>query len=354
MPARFRHAAQAVAVLIAIIVIAMIPSLIELFALMQLTLFAAMAVLALSLAFIWGFGGILSFGQTAFFGLGGYAYAVTAINFQDSTPAILLAIVVPSLFAAILGYFIFFGRISDVYLGVITLTVTLILFNSVNSTSGDAYKIGSALLGGFNGMPAVPTFNMPFYPGELLSPEQSWWATAGALLAVFLLLRLLLALPAGRVIVAVRENEVRASLLGYDPRLIKCLTFILGGAIAGLAGALYVNWGAFVGPTIFSLSLSAEIIIWITVGGLGTLLGPIVGCVLIEYIVAYIGSQQALNSNLVLGGVLIVFVLLLPKGLVPTARDLLLRLVPAPKPAAPLANHHAPSSAAPPHPAGAE
>lgn len=354
MPARFRLAAQAVAVLIAIIAIAMIPSLIELFALMQLTLFAAMAVLALSLAFIWGFGGILSFGQTAFFGLGGYAYAVTAINFQDSTPAILLAIVVPSLFAAILGYFIFFGRISDVYLGVITLTVTLILFNSINSTSGDAYKIGSALLGGFNGMPAVPTFNMPFYPGELLSPEQSWWATAGALLAVFLLLRLLLALPAGRVIVAVRENEVRASLLGYDPRLIKCLTFILGGAIAGLAGALYVNWGAFVGPTIFSLSLSAEIIIWITVGGLGTLLGPIVGCVLIEYIVAYIGSQQALNSNLVLGGVLIVFVLLLPKGLVPTARDLLLRLVPPPKPAAPLANNHAPSSAAPPHPAGAE
>ena len=279
MPKHVRLALQAAGILLAIVAIAVVPSVIELFALMQLTLFAAMAVLALSLAFIWGFGGILSFGQTAFFGLGGYAYAIAAVNFQDSTPAILLAIAVPALFAAILGYFIFFGRISDVYLGVITLTVTLILFNSVNSTSGDAYKIGKALLGGFNGMPAVPTFNVPFDPSTVLSPEQSWWTTAGVLLAVFLMLRLLLALPAGRVIVAVRENEVRASLLGYDPRLVKCLTFILGGAIAGLAGALYVNWGAFVSPTIFSLSLSAEIIIWITVGGLGTLLGPIIGCV---------------------------------------------------------------------------
>ncbi|MGJ5180375.1 branched-chain amino acid ABC transporter permease [Bradyrhizobium oligotrophicum] len=351
MPRHSRLAAQAVAVLLAIVAIAIVPGVIELFALMQLTLFAAMAVLALSLAFIWGFGGILSFGQTAFFGLGGYAYAVAAINFQDSTPAILLAIVIPALFAAILGYFIFFGRISDVYLGVITLTVTLILFNSVNSTSGDAYKIGTALLGGFNGMPSVPTFNMPFDPSTVLSPEQSWWTTAYVLLGVFLLLRLLLALPAGRIIVAVRENEVRASLLGYDPRLVKCLTFILGGAIAGLAGALYVNWGAFVSPTIFSLSLSAEIIIWITVGGLGTLLGPIIGCVVIEYIVAYIGSQQLLNSNLVLGAVLVVFVLLLPKGLVPTARDLVMRLIPEQKP-----KTDGPSvqSAAAPHPAGAE
>jgi len=325
-------AAKASAVVATVVAIAVIPRLVELFALMQLTLFAAMAMLALSLAFIWGFGGILSFGQTAFFGLGAYTYSIAAINFQDSTPAIALAVLVPLAFAAVLGYFIFFGRISDVYLGVITLTVTLILFNCVNSTAGEEYRIGQALLGGFNGIPAVPTFNVPFLPAQVLTPEQSWWTTAGSVLAVFLLLRLLLSLPAGRVIVAVRENEVRAGLLGYDPRAVKLLTFVLGGAIAGFAGALYVNWGAFVGPTIFSLSLSAEIIIWITVGGLGTLLGPVVGCVLIEYIDAYIGSQQAMNSNLVLGIVLLVFVLLLPKGIVPALRDLLVRLVPVPKP----------------------
>lgn len=317
---------QVLAVIVVIAGIAIAPGTLEIFTLMQVTLFAAMAVLALSLAFIWGFGGILSFGQTAFFGLGGYTYAIAAINFQDSTQGIMLAVVIPAVFAAILGYFVFYGRISDVYLGVITLTVTLILFNVINSTSGEEYRIGDAMLGGFNGIPAVPTFNMPFDPSSPLSPEGSWWATAGALVAVYLGLRLVLASPFGRVVVAVRENETRASLLGYDPRLIKLVAFVIGGAIAGLAGALYVNWGAFVGPTIFSLSLSAEIIIWITIGGLGTLLGPIVGCVLIEYIVASIGSQQTLNSNLVLGAVLIVFVLLLPKGLVPTVRDLALRL----------------------------
>ncbi|SOC84792.1 branched-chain amino acid transport system permease protein [Ensifer adhaerens] len=326
MTSRLSLSLQALVIVVAIAAIALAPGVLEIFSLMQITLFASMAVLSLSLAFIWGFGGILSFGQTAFFGLGGYAYAVAAINFQDSTQGIMLAILVPAVFAAILGYFVFFGRISDVYLGVITLTVTLILFNVINSTSGDEYHIGTAMLGGFNGIPAVPTFNMPFDPSSPLSPEESWWVTAGALLLIYLGFRLLLASPFGRVVVAVRENETRASLLGYDPRVIKLMVFIIGGAVAGLAGALYVNWGAFVGPTIFSLSLSAEIIIWVTVGGLGTLLGAIVGSVLIEYIVSSIGTQQAFNSNLVLGAVLIVFVLLLPKGLVPTIRDLSLRL----------------------------
>ena len=312
---------QSVAILATILAVAILPSRIDLFTLMQLTLFAAMGVLSLSLAFVWGFGGILCFGQTAFFGLGAYAYAIAAINFGDSTHAILLAVLVPALFAGALGYFVFYGRISDVYLGVITLTVTLILFNVVNSTSGDAYTIGKARLGGFNGIPAVPTFNMPYRPEAVLSPEASWWVTGGTLVAVYLLMHLILRSPFGRIAVAVRENETRASLLGYDPRLTKLGVFVIGGAVAGLAGALYVNWGAFVGPTIFSLSLSAEIIIWITVGGLGTLLGPVVGCFLIQYLVSQIGSQQAFNANLVLGVILIGFVLLLPKGIVPTLRS---------------------------------
>jgi ABC-type branched-subunit amino acid transport system permease subunit len=353
MPHRLSLTAQALAVAIAAIGIAFAPGYLEIFTLMQVTLFAAMAVLSLSLAFIWGYGGILSFGQTAFFGLGGYTYAIAAINFQDSTQGILLAIFIPGVFAAILGYFVFYGRISDVYLGVITLTVTLILFNVINSTSGDEYHIGTAMLGGFNGIPAVPTFNMPFDPQSPLSPEASWWTTGSILLIVYLGFRLLLASPFGRVVVAVRENETRASLLGYDPRMIRLITFIIGGAVAGLAGALYVNWGAFVGPTIFSLSLSAEIIIWITIGGLGTLLGPVLGCFLIQYIVANIGSQQTFNSNLVLGAVLIVFVLLLPKGLVPTIRDLVLRLMagkPQARSAATVELTAAPDN---PHPAGA-
>ena len=327
MSAKAKLFLQFIALAAAIAATAMAPQIFEVFDLMQLTLFAAMGVLALSLGFIWGFGGILSFGQTAFFGLGGYAYAVAAINYGDSTGAILLAMIVPAIFATVLGYFVFYGRISDVYLGVITLTVTLILFNVVNSTAGDEYRIGTAPLGGFNGMPSVPTFNMPFDPETVLDPVQGWYATGGALILVYVFLRLLLWSPFGRVAVAVRENEVRASLLGYDPRLIKLGVFVVGSAIAGLAGALYVNWGAFVSPTIFALSLSAEIIIWVTVGGLGTLIGPVVGCFLIQYLVAQIGSQQTFNSNLILGVILIAFVLLLPKGLIPAVRDLLLQVL---------------------------
>jgi branched-chain amino acid transport system permease protein len=284
----------------------------------------------LSLGFIWGYGSILCFGQSAFFGLGAYAYSIAAINYGDSTGAVLIAILVPSIFAVLLGYFIFYGRISDVYLGVITLTVTLILFNVVNSTAdADYYRIGTAPLGGFNGIPSVPTFNMPFNPDAVLDPVGNWYVTGGGLILVYLILRLILASPFGRIAVAVRENEVRASLLGYDPRKIKLGVFIIGGAIAGFAGALYVNWGAFVSPTIFALSLSAEIIIWITIGGLGTLIGPVIGCFIVQYLKSRIGSQQLLNSDLILGAILVAFVLLLPKGLVPTLQMLIRKALPA-------------------------
>ncbi|HWK48014.1 MAG TPA: branched-chain amino acid ABC transporter permease [Stellaceae bacterium] len=325
MPAVVRGALNLAALALAVIVLVALPDLVEVFDLMQITLFAAMGVLALSLGFIWGFGGILSFGQTAFFGIGGYTYAVAAINLGDSTGAIALAICVPAIVAGMIGYFAFYGRISDVYLGVITLTVTLILFDAVNSTAGDEYRIGKAALGGFNGMPSVPTFNLPGDPSTVLDPTQGWYATGGALIVVYGLLRLILGSRFGRIAVAVRENEVRASLLGYDPRIIRLAVFVIGGAIAGLGGALYTNWGAFVSPTIFSLSLSAEIIIWITVGGLGTLIGPVIGCFLIQYLTSQIGSQQTFNSNLILGAILIAFVLLLPKGLIPTLRDLVMK-----------------------------
>ena len=104
----------------------------ELYALINATVFASMAVLALSLALVWGYGGILCFGQAAFFGLGGYAYAVGGDQHRRQHAGGAVALLVPALAAAVLGYFMFYGRISDVYLGVITLTVTLIFFNFVN------------------------------------------------------------------------------------------------------------------------------------------------------------------------------------------------------------------------------
>jgi branched-chain amino acid transport system permease protein len=144
-------------------------------------------------------------------------------------------------------------------------------------------------------------------------------------------LRLLLASRFGRVIVGIRENERRAELLGYDPRAYKLVTFTIGGALAGFAGCLFANWGNFVSPTIFGLAQSAQIIIWVIVGGRGTLIGPILGCIGIQWLTTALGANQpsgtdwwagiTANAPLIFGIILIAFVLLVPRGLVPTLGD---------------------------------
>jgi ABC-type branched-subunit amino acid transport system permease subunit len=295
------------------------------FGLVQSTVFVAMAILALSQGFIWGYGGIMSFGQSAFFGIGGYTYAVAVINMGDSTVPALLSILVPAAFAALLGYFMFYGRISDAYVGVITLTVTVILFNVMNSTAGDIYHIGDAQLGGFNGMPSVPPLNWPGDSSNSLGPVELWYVSAGALLLVYVILRAILASRFGRVAVAIRENETRAMLLGYDPRLYKLITFAIGGGVAGLAGCVFVNWGGFISPPVFGLAQSAQIIIFVLLGGLGTLLGPILGAFAVQYLISRIGGQQVFDANLLLGAILVGFVLLVPQGVVPAATALLAR-----------------------------
>jgi len=308
-----------VATAVALVAVALVvPQVVEEFGLLQLTVFAALCILALSLGVVWGYGGILCFGQSAFFGLGAYAYAVTAINLGESTVAVILAVAVPAVFAASLGYFMFYGRLSDVYLGVITLSVTLIFFNLMNSTAGDAYRVGKARLNGFNGMPSLPTLNLPGDPGRVLDPTETFYVVMALLVIVYLGLHALMGSHFGRVVIAIRENEIRCELLGYDVRLHKLLIFTVGGGIAGLAGCLFANWGAFVSPTVFSLAMTSQIIIWVIVGGLGTLAGPIIGCLIMQYLTTMFGTQQLANTNLIFGIIFLVFVLLVPRGLVPT------------------------------------
>ena len=344
-----------------------LPMWLELASLLDITVYLILAILALSLALVWGYGGILCFGQSAFFGLGAYAYAIAMFNIGESTIPFILSIVLPAVFAALLGYFMFYGRISDVYLGVITLTVTLILFNAVNSTAGPEYHIGDARLGGFNGIPSIPPLNWPGFSGSPLDLNDLFYVSIALLLAVYFGLRWLLVSRFGRVMVAIRENEKRAGFLGYDARLYKLATFTLGGALAGLAGCLFANWGAFVSPTIFGLGQSAQIIIWVIVGGRGTLIGPVVGCIAIQWLTAWLGTAQLTkaslahvvgpgvadaltsvlgfadlsNTNLVLGAILLAFVLLVPKGVVPTLLDLARAVVNRRRPAADLVSDKA-------------
>jgi branched-chain amino acid transport system permease protein len=313
-------------IIVALVVMFALPKTISAFGVMQATLFAAMAVYGLSQGFVWGYAGILSFGQAAFLGIGGYTYAIAAINLGDTTVSAALAIIAPMLFAALLGYFMFFGRISDAYIGVITLTVSVILFELMNSTSGSQYHIGEAVLGGFNGIPAIPVLAPPGAPDEPLDQIGVWYVAMGTLIVAYALLKWILASRFGRVVVAIRENETRAMLIGYDPRVFKLLAFVTGAGIAGAAGCLFANWGGFISPTVFALTMSAQVIISVLIGGLGTLIGPILGAVAIQYLINVAGTQHVIDPSLGLGIVLVAFVLLVPQGVVPVVRSAMLRV----------------------------
>jgi branched-chain amino acid transport system permease protein len=297
------------------------PQVLELFTIINLTTAIAMALLALSLGLVWGFGGILCFGQSTFFGIGAYAYVVAAINFGGTSWAVVVAILIAAAFAALLGYFMFYGRVSDVYLGVITLTVSLIFYNLMRRTSGPEYKIGDALLGGFNGINAPP-LNVPGDASWILFPEDVFYVAMAALIIGYFGCVWLVRSHFGRVAVAIRENELRAELIGYDVRLHKLGLFAIGGGIAGAAGVLFANGVGRVTPDVFNLYNAALIIIWVIVGGRGTLIGPVLGAFGLFYLISSLGQQTSINNNLVLGVILVIFVLVVPKGIVPSIIDL--------------------------------
>ena len=147
--------------------------------------------MALGLCLIWGYGGILSFGQTAFFGIAGYAYGVITLNFGADHGltiwATLAAVALSALVAAVLGYFMFFGRISGVFLGIVTLAVTLVLERFMAQTAGPEWHIGAARLNGFNGMNGMPPLTIP-WPGEdgpiVLAPDRPLYYVVLALLVL--------------------------------------------------------------------------------------------------------------------------------------------------------------------------
>ena len=294
------------------------PQYLEIFVILEMSRFFGMALLALSMGFLWGYGGILSFGQTAFFGLGGYGYAVLALNTGETTGSVIVAVALGMTGAAILGYFMIYGRISDIYFSVITLVFTLILEKGIRATSGEQYVIGSVRLKGQNGIPTVPQLNVPWNTSVQL--DINWFFYTGAVLVLltYVGLRMLLTTPFGRVLVGIRENERRTELLGYDIRRYKLSAFILAGGIAGLGGAFYAMSIPLAHPEMFSLGRAADVIMWVLVGGKSTLIGPIAGVFAIEYFKGWLGTQGVGQVTLVLGAVLIVFVLIFQAGLLPT------------------------------------
>ena len=287
--------------------------------------------MALGLCLIWGYCGALSFGQTAFFGLSGYAYGVLTVDFGSAHGltilALLFSVALSALFAAVLGYFMFFGRISGVFLGIVTLSVTLVLERFMSQTAGPEWHIGAARLNGYNGMNGMPPLTLPWFGTDLvLFPDVGLYYLVLALLVLtYLGLRILVNSRFGNVLVAIRENPERAEMLGYDIRRYQLIAFVIGSALSGLSGTLYTSWGQYITPSSMGLNAAALPIVWVAVSGRDDVTATLVGTLIVlagfQALTIY-GSQYAL---VVMGLLLVITVLAAPRGLIAGPVHALLR-----------------------------
>ncbi len=286
--------------------------------------------MALGLCVMWGLCGMLSFGQTFFFGIGGYAYGVLAIDLGNGPVATLAgllgAVALASLAAAILGYFMIYGRIGGVFFGIVTLSFTLALAFFLGQTAGPEWAVGKARLNGFNGMQGMSPLTVPWFGGPIdMEGTALYYALVIALTATYLLLRILANSRFGNVLVAVREDPQRAELLGYDVRRYKLAAFVLGSALAGLSGVLYTSWGQFITPSSIGLPAAAMPIIWVAFSGRTDLTATLVGTfvLLFGFQTLTIYSQE--TALIIMGALLAATVLFVPKGFVVGLGDLLAR-----------------------------
>jgi branched-chain amino acid transport system permease protein len=311
--------AEIAALVLAGLAIAFLPSILGLFTVVQLTVFLIYGMLALSLDLIWGFAGILSFGQAALFGIGGYVYGIVGINTGLPLLALLAGVIAAAAVAAVLGYLSFYGRVAPMFFAIITLIVALILYQVMGSTADPRYAVGAAKLGGYNGMTMIPTpgAELPYLTGPPLGPSGLFHLVGGLLIAVLASCIALTRSSFGRILQGIRENEHRTELLGFDVRWRKTAAFAIAGAIAGLAGALFAAWGNFINPEVFSLPQAALVVIWVLVGGRGTLYGAVLGAVAVQFLSSYLGAAGSTYTTVMLGAALLVIVLFFKDGLAP-------------------------------------
>lgn len=276
--------------------------------------------LGLSLCLVWGYTGIFSFGQVAFYGIAGYIYGIVSINIAGTPGTVagfVVAVALSSLFASILGYFMFYGGVSDVYVAIITLAVTLVLNTFMGQTAGEEWAVGDARLGGFNGMTSIPELTA----GTSVPDVFFYYLVVSLLVVTYLGLRILVNSNFGYVMVAIRENEDRTELFGYNTQLAKLLIFTFSGGLAGVGGVLYASWGNYIDPDVFGLTFAALPIIWVAVGGRKWLAGAIIGTFSVTYISQQLSIVSGQYALVVLGAMLLLVILVLPEGFVPRLYD---------------------------------
>ena len=291
----------------------------------QLSLWAVQSILALSLIVVWGRGGMFSLGQSGLYGLGAYVFGVVAVNLAQGAYffwALVAAVLVTGLAALVIGYFTFYGSVSELNVAIITLAITLVTYSTLNNLSDPKYAIGDAKLGGYNGMSGIPVLRLGGPTADVLTKQQTFVLLGGLTVLLTGLVALVLASPFGRVLNAVRSNPERAGLLGYDVRRYRLGTFVLGGLLAGFGGALFAAWGSYVSPSLFTLQPAILVIIWVLVGGRSFLLAAVAGTFLVQSLTRTLGGTQGQYSPIILGLALILIVMVAPQGLLGLLRRL--------------------------------
>jgi branched-chain amino acid transport system permease protein len=301
-------------------VAALIPQFANAFVVSNLAYFLLWVFMALGLSLIWGYAGILSFGQTAFFGLAGYTYGVISVNLGDAGLwtwfAFVVALAMPVVLALVLGYFMFYGGIRDVFVGIVTLSVTLVFETFMAQTAGPEWTIGEARLNGFNGMSNMPPLTLP-WGGEtvIFDGPAFFWLVLALVVVAYVGLRIVVNSRFGNVLVAIRENPERAEMLGYNVRAYQLTVFVIGSVLAGMSGTLYTLWGSYITPSSMGLTAAALPIIWVAAGGRKDLTATLIATVFLTWLsqqLAVKGNQYAL---IWMGAILLTVVLFAPEGL---------------------------------------
>jgi urea ABC transporter permease protein UrtC len=251
-----------------------------------------------------------------------------ARNFDPNYLGYVLAVLVPVVLAGALGYFLFYSHVTGVYFTIITLVVTMILQLIVS----DWYW-----LGGMNGILGVPGFALRAWPGpswELDSEVEVYYLLLAVSALCYLFSRYVVRSPFGLVIAAIKDNQERTEFFGYDTAYLTTLMSMISAGLAGLSGALYAHFSGFVSPPLFGLNFSTDVIIWVAVGGRGTLVGAFVGAVLVNLLKAIVSDFLEVLWLLIMGAFFIVTVFFFPDGIVGTLRKIRWRPAPRPLPGA--------------------
>ncbi len=290
-----------------VLVFIALPFFINLFYQTFLTELFVWMLFAISFDLIFGYTGLLSFGQALFFGLGSYTVTISISKMGLNTElALLLSIVIPLLFAWFVGYFSV--KLSGIHFVIIT-----IIFALIGNIIGETW---TSFTGGSDGLTFSPSpFRLGLFKVNLMDIKGNYYFVFALLVLSYLFLRRMVQSPLGKVFISIRENEDRARLIGYNVQRYKLIAFLIAGGLSGLAGGLYSLTLKYAAASYLHWSVSGHAVVYTIVGGMGTLVGPILGAGIVMSLEHYlINFLQA--TDLVVGIVLVFMVLLAPKGLV--------------------------------------